>query len=104
MVEKNQQARVTAGQSFDQSRADATSRSCNQDGFTGVRCAVQRCVHVRVQLRTGFAGAYTSALKRQSSMVLVRDRQEDAIIHGNRTGEERGGVSTRDSHVPGMAG
>jgi len=35
-------------------------------------------------------------------MLLVRDGQEDAIINGNRTGEESGGVSARDGDVPGI--
>ena len=36
-------------------------------------------------------------------MLLVRDGQEDAIIHGNRTGEESGSVSAGDGDVPGFA-
>ena len=35
-------------------------------------------------------------------MLLLRDGQEDAIINGNRTGEERGGVSAHDGEVPGI--
>src|SRR3989442_13822486 len=35
-------------------------------------------------------------------MLLVRDGQEDAIINGNRTGEEGGGVSADDGDVPGI--
>src|SRR5258708_28973534 len=35
-------------------------------------------------------------------MLLVRDGQEDAIINGNRMGEEGGGVSAHDGDVPGI--
>ena len=35
-------------------------------------------------------------------MRLVRDGQEDAIVNGNRTGEEGGGVSAHDSDVSGI--
>jgi len=36
-------------------------------------------------------------------MLLVRDGQEDTIIHGNRAGEESGGVCAGDGDVPGTA-
>ena len=35
-------------------------------------------------------------------MLLVRDGQKDAIINGNRTGEEAGGVSAHDGDVSGI--
>src|SRR5258706_12006406 len=35
-------------------------------------------------------------------MLLVRDGQEDTIIHGNRAGEESGGVCSGDGDVPGI--
>src|SRR5260370_30855849 len=36
-------------------------------------------------------------------MLLIRDSQEDAIIHGNRTGKESGGVCAHHGDVPGIA-
>jgi len=39
---------------------------------------------------------HTRAIKKQSLMLLVRDGQEDAIVHGDRMREESGGVSARD--------
>lgn len=36
-------------------------------------------------------------------MLLIRDGQENAIIHGNRAGKEGGGVSAYDGDVPGVA-
>ncbi len=36
-------------------------------------------------------------------MLLVRDGQEDAIIHGNRTCEKSGGICAYDGDVPGIA-
>ena len=35
-------------------------------------------------------------------MLLVRNGQKDAIIHGNRSGEKSGGVSAGDGDVPGI--
>jgi hypothetical protein len=35
-------------------------------------------------------------------MLLVGDGQEDAIVNGNRTGEESGDVSAHDGNVPGI--
>jgi hypothetical protein len=36
-------------------------------------------------------------------MLLIRDSQKDAIIHGNRSSKESGGISANDGDVPGSA-
>jgi hypothetical protein len=52
MIQKNQQARAAAGERLHESGADAASSPRNEDGLAGVRCAEQRCVHVKVQFAT----------------------------------------------------
>jgi len=52
MVKKNQEARVAESKSLHQRRANATSRSCAEDGLASVGCAEQRCVRGRVQFAT----------------------------------------------------
>jgi len=37
-------------------------------------------------------------------MLLIRNRQENAIVDRNRAGEERGCAGARDGHVAGVAG
>jgi len=39
-----------------------------------------------------------------SSMLLIRNRQKNAIVDRNRAGEERGCAGARDGHVAGVAG
>src|SRR6266702_6784258 len=36
-------------------------------------------------------------------MLLIRDSQEDAIIHGDRAGKESGGVCAHHGDMPGIA-
>ena len=50
----------------------------------------------------GIAGA-TSRLSVPSSALLIRNRQEYAIVNGNRAGEERGCAGASDGHVAGIA-
>jgi len=45
----------------------------------------------------------TPSFKRPSSLLLIRDGQEDAIIHGHRVREKSGAVRAHDGDVSGLA-
>src|SRR3981189_3266529 len=51
----------------------------------------------------GIAAARGLEIREPSSTLLIRNRQEDTIVDGNRAGEERGCVRARDDHVPRIA-
>ena len=50
-----------------------------------------------------FTGGARPLFKTPSSLLLIRDGQEDAIIHGHRAREKSGAVRAHDGHVSGLA-